>query len=210
MKISYQLQRVDRKDPVTIPTSIHTMTSNSKTTPIGTYGGIPDPETGAVETTVLTPGSSKTWAGFGITLVHVATWLAAMFMILLWANPALDGVPDGVTVTNNAKNLGIAYGYFIIGILLMAVAHAALCKREEPFYASLASVVLLTLVGVENCLGCAYLAYSLTIDDEPLYVAAVTSQVFVSLASAMIVSFLLNWSHNGNLVERIKIPAVPM
>ena len=179
------------------------MTSNSKTTPIGTYGGIPDPETGAVETTVLTPGSSKTWAGFGITLVHVATWLAAMFMILLWANPALD---DVVTVTPNAKNLGIAYGYFIIGILLMAVAHAALCKREEPFSASIATVVLLTLVGMENCLGCAYLAYSLTVTDESLYVAAVTSQVFVSLGSAMMVSFLLNWSHNGNLVERIKIP----
>lgn len=203
MKISYQLQRVDRKDPVTTPTSIHTMTSNSKTAPIGTYGGIPDPETGAVETTVLTPGSSKTWAGFGITLVHVATWLAAMFMILLWANPALDSLGNA---TVNAKNLSVWYGYFIIGILLMAVAHAALCKREEPFSASIATVVLLTLLALENCFGCAYLAYSLTVADEPLYMAVFTSQVFVSLGSGMMVSFLLNWSHNGNLVERIKLP----
>lgn len=165
-----------------------------KAAAIGTYGIIPKP-TGEVETTVLTMGGT-TWAGFVITIVHVVTWITAMCLILLWANPTLGKINGA---NDSAKMLGNVYAFFIIAILVTAILHAAFARKEETFGSTLASLMLLSMVGFENSMGCAYVAYSLTLGDSNFYSAAIISQLFVSLGSSMIFAFYVNWSHNGNV-----------
>ena len=164
-----------------------------KSVNIGAYGGIPSE--GMVETTVLTVGGETRW-GFVITILHVITWVTAICLISLWGNAELSKLP---AASDAAKMLGTVYAAFIGGILLMAIVHASCASRDLPVPATLASVMLLTMIGFENSLGCAYVAYSLVLGNSNFYGAAIISQLFVCLGSAMIVAFYVNWSHNGNL-----------
>lgn len=162
---------------------------------IGVYGFVPDFKTGEIETTVFTMGG-KTWAGSIIALVHLITWITAICMISLWGNTELGKITDA---TDAAKMLGNVYAAFIAGILVMVLVHAALARKEEPFGSTLASVMLLAMIAFENSMGCAYVAYALQLGNSNFYSAAMVSQLFVCLGSAMIVAFYVNWSHRGNV-----------
>jgi hypothetical protein len=177
--------------------------SGPKPQPIGIYGAIPTP---AVETTVITPGSVKGIWGALVTGIHVLTWVMAAILIGVWNNGEMDkvtGVPD------NMKTLGGVYWGLIIGILIMAVLHSAFARNDpnEQVRASLMSVLLLTLVFFDFAIGCANLAYSATTSSSDYYMAAATCQLVVTAGTAMILSFMVNWSHNGNvaaLAEMLK------
>lgn len=159
-----------------------------------------------MDTTVLTLGfNQKTywWTGIAVAVLHACTWLTAMIMILVWANSELDKI-SGVTNDSPVKMLGNVYAFFILGILAMVIAHAATARKDDGVYATLTSVMLLTMVAFENTLGCAYLAFSLSTENaQDLYSAVLVSQLIVSLGSAMIVAFYVNWSHRGNAYEGV-------
>lgn len=175
--------------------------STPTTRPIGGYLNVlPDGEKSyETDTTVLTPGSVQTSGGAIIALLHIVTWVVALLLISLWGNSALDKITEA---TDAAKMLGNVYAFLIIGILVMVVVHSACAirpeKKAESWFSSLMSVLLLTLVGFENALGVAYLAYSLQLGSSNVYSAAITSQLFVCLGSSMIVAFYVNWSHYGD------------
>lgn len=159
-------------------------------------GFIPDSKTYESDTTVLTVGGAKAgWIGTFVALIHVLTWLGALFCITLWGNSELSKIP---AATDVAKELGFVYALFIGGILIMVLVHASLARKQEPFPATIASVLLLAFVGFENSLGCAYVAYALVLGNSNFYSAAVASQLLVVLGSSMIVAFYVNWSHNGD------------
>jgi len=164
---------------------------------IGIYGALPTPE---VETTVITPGSVKGMWGALVTAIHVLTWVLAAILIGTWNNGEMDKTTD---VTDNMKTLGGVYWGLIIGILIMAVLHSMFARNDpaEQVRASLMSVLLLTLVFLDFSLGCANLAYSATTASSDYYMAAVVCQLLVAAGSAMILSFMVNWSHNGNVAE---------
>ena len=167
----------------------------TKAAPIGTYGVFPDRENGyALETTVFTVGSPKTFWGAAIGLVHLTTWIVAMVLILAFGNSV---VADVTGVTDSAKILGNFYGFLIIAILVVVVCHAMFAKKEEIFRSTMASVILLWLVFFELSLGCAYLAYSMSHNN--FYGLAIICHLFVCGGCAMIVAFYVNFTHNGNL-----------
>lgn len=163
---------------------------------IGYAGVLPDTKDNyTVESTVLTVGASKSAKGFAVSLAHAATWVTALVLIMAWGNDKLKGA----TPTDEAKALGNMYGLLIIAILVVVLSHAMFAKKEEMFSSTIASVVLLWMVFFELSLGCAYLAYSLNKKD--LYGAAVVCQLLVCGGCAMIVTFYVNFTHNGNLTQ---------
>ena len=174
----------------------------SKTASIGTYGVLPDMANGyALETTVFTVGSPKTFWGFLIGLVHLTTWIMAMVLIFTMGNSALADVPG---VTDSAKTLGLLYGLGIVAILVVVVLHAMFAKKEEMFRSTMASMVLLWLVFFELSLGAAYLAYSMSNAD--FYGAAIVCNLLVCGGCAMVVTFYVNYTHNGSLAATILEP----
>ena len=179
--------------------------SASAMRPIGGYlNVVPDYEDNfSTQTTVLTPGDMKSYFGAIVALLHVVTWVVGLLLISLWGNSELGKINGA---TDAAKMLGNVYAILIIGILVMVLIHSALALRdkEESGRAALASVLLLTLVGFENALGVAYLAYSLVVGNSNFYSAAIMSQLFVCLGSSMIVAFYVNWSHYGNAKPLLK------
>ena len=168
----------------------------NKAQAVGAYGVMPDVNTGELETTVLSVGG-KSWGGALVALLHAITWLIALIVIFAWSIPALDNVANA---TESAKMLGFLYGFIIVGILVAVLAHASFVDRKDNGIASIfASVVLLALVGFENCLGGAYLAYSISVGDSNFYAAAMISELLVCTGSSMIIAFYINWSHRGNV-----------
>lgn len=168
----------------------------NKAAAIGTYGVFPDPgKNYVIETTVFTVGSPGTPWGFAIGILHLLTWLTALTMIFAWGNPELDKVD---TVTPSAKNAGLWYGIVIIGVLVVVVFHSMFAKKGEMFTSTIASVILLWVVFFELSLGCAYLAYSMSVNAD-VYFAAMMCQFFVTGGCAMIVTFYVNYTHNGTL-----------
>ena len=151
------------------------------------------PEENKVAVTVLTVGG-KWMTGGAITLLHVATWLAAIFVIFLWGNVELHNN----AANDHAKTLGTLYGVFIVVILVLAIFHASCAIVGENVRSTLFSVVLLTAILFENTLGCAYVAYSVSLNNANLFAAAVLSQFFVCLGSGMMVAFYVNWTHKGD------------
>lgn len=171
----------------------------TKAAPVGTYGVVPDMANGfALETTVFTVGSLRTFWGFIIGLVHAFTWLLAFFLIMLWGNSKLGDVTG---VTDSAKTLGSVYGIMVWPIVVVVLLHAAFAKKEEMFRSTMGTVILLWLVFFELSLGCAYVAYSM--HDADFYGAAVICHLLVCGGCSMIVTFYVNFTHNGNLSTTI-------
>jgi predicted ferric reductase len=174
-----------------------TKSSAPNTVEIGKYGVLPDPlPAGELESTVLSVGGVK-GEGALVAVLHALTWVIALIFILAWGNNELGKVSG---VTDAAKTLGNVYGWFIIAIVVVVLLHSMLAKKEEPFSSTLASVVLFTLVLFEFSLGCAYLSYSLSSDS--FYTAAVMCHLVVCAGCAMILTFYVNFTHNGNLTAR--------
>ena len=154
-----------------------------------------------METTVLTTGGPFRSAG-AVAVVHALTWVTAALMIGVWGNEEMEKVTDSkgeTKASDAAKMLGMVYSLFIVAILVMVLIHASCARKEEEFGSVIMSVCLLTMVAFENCLGCAYVGYSLVLGSSEFYTAAVVSQLFVCLGSAMIVAFYVNWSHRGDV-----------
>jgi len=186
--------------------------SSAKTQqPIGKYGFMPDRfDGGTVETTVITPGSFQSPLGFAVTCIHILTWVLAAILIGTWNNQEMDKLNtksngtmsnSSTDVTDSHKTLNVVYWVLIIGILLVAVLHSMFARNEktEQIRASLISVLLLTLVLLDFSIGCANVALAASSSSTDYYAAAVTCQLLVSAGTAMILSFLVNWSHNGNV-----------
>tara|TARA_B110001452_G_scaffold142441_1_gene118456 strand:+ start:6726 stop:7295 length:570 start_codon:yes stop_codon:yes gene_type:complete len=174
-------------------------TKATKAASVGTYGVMPDKDNGfALETTVFTVGSPTTFWGALIGGVHALTWIIAFFLIMFWGNNALGDVTG---VTDSAKTLGSVYGIMVWPIVVVVLLHAAFAKKAEMFRSTIGAMVLLWLVFFELSLGCAYLAYSM--HDADFYSAAVICHLFVCGGCAMIVTFYVNFTHNGTLTSTI-------
>ena len=171
----------------------------AKTPPeIGLYGVVPDMKKNyEIETTVFTIGGTSP-TGAVIAGLHLTTWLLAFFLIMFWGNNELGNVDQ---VHTNAKNMGSWYGMLILAILLIVVLHAMFAKKDEKISATVASVILLWIVFFELSLGCAYLAYSMA--HTELYFRAMVCQLAVTAGCAMIVTFYVNFTQNGNLDKTV-------
>tara|TARA_B110001450_G_C17612509_1_gene477848 strand:- start:17 stop:601 length:585 start_codon:yes stop_codon:yes gene_type:complete len=177
-----------------------------KAAAIGTYGIFPNlDDEGGIETTVFTVGSAGTPWGAAIGVLHLLTWLSALIAIFAWGNRGLDEASSSsysTTVSAPCKNLGLWYGIVPIGILVVVVFHSMFAKRQDMFLSTMASVILLWLVFFELSLGCAYLAYSMSVNDD-VYSAAMFCQIAVTGGCAMVVTFYVNYTHNGDLNDTI-------
>jgi len=167
----------------------------TKAAPIGMYGIVPNvAKSFVIETTVLTVGSTTTFWGAAIGLLHALTWIIAFCLIMSWGNSALGKTTD---VTDSAKALGSVYGVMVWPIVVAVLLHAMFAKNTEVFRSTMATVILLWLVFFELSLGCAYLAYSMR--DADFYSAAVVCHLFVCGGCSMIVTFYVNFNKSGNL-----------
>lgn len=110
---------------------------------------------------------------------------------------------DDISATDPAKRLGMIYGVLIFLILVVVVLHSMLAKKEEMFQSTMASMVLIWLVLFEMSLGSAYLSYSMHQSGFKLYNAATFCQILVCGGCAMIITFFVNFTHNGNLTKTI-------
>lgn len=169
-------------------------TSKSNTVEIGKYGVVPP-----LESTVLTVGG-KSWVGLSVALLHAVTWIVAAVVIAAGANGKLATLTN---VTPEAHNVSHVYAWFPLPIVAVVLIHAMLAKKEETLSSSIASIVLFTLVLFELSLGGAYIAYSLSTANTELYNWAIVSHLLVCAGCAMILTFYVNFTHNGNLTQTV-------
>ena len=107
------------------------------------------------------------------------------------------------TIKDSMEMVALMYWLLILCTLVTAIVHAALARNvaDEKIKSSLITVILLMFVLMEFATGCVNLAYACTSKDKNYYNAAVVCQALVTTGTSMILSFLVTWSHYGNVVE---------
>lgn len=181
------------------------------------------------ETTVLTIGGGDwgNWVSVSVAILHVMTWVAALLVTLLGTYAELDELSKPPKVLTNAttndtaaltpdviakppeaiKELTLAYGLAILAVVVLVLVHTSCVKKEDAVAGPLISMLLLFVVIFENILGCTVLTYTVASGlGDKLISLAIASSGLVALGSAMIIAFYVNWSHHGDLEDRLSVP----
>ena len=142
--------------------------------------------------------SGGRFASIGVALVHAATWLTAIIMIGAWGNTELHAVDanDNHVASETMRMFSWAYFICVLATPIIVVLHSAFINPGDDIISALASMVLLFIIFLDNVFGAVYLGYACTHSGSALvgtlYEAAITIQIFVSLGSAMVLSFYVS------------------
>lgn len=144
--------------------------------------------------------SGGRFASIGVALVHAATWLTAIIMIGAWGNTELHArdANDNHVAGETMRMFSWAYFICVLATPIIVVLHSAFINPGDDIISALASMVLLFIILLDNVFGAVYLGYAFTLSGSvvnvfgTLYEAAITIQIFVSLGSAMVLSFYVS------------------
>lgn len=160
-----------------------------KTAPTGYYGLLPN-EGGTYDVTVVSFGGASP-LGIGIAGLHVVTWIAAIvlsFIARFGGN--LDSSSDTV------KLMSLVQAICALLSFVATALHSAFVDKDFRT-APLSGVFLLFVILFTILLSGANLAVTALMTTSDAYNMQVFASLLVVLASSMVISFYINFTHLG-------------